>query len=90
MLGDGLEMVSAGKLSLQAYGALLNQCAIGISLMLSPHPSYPPLEMAHSGILTITNSFAEKIFRRGTTTSIHFRDWPGGCGQRHREVRKYV
>jgi len=28
--------------------------------MLSPHPSYPPLEMAHSGILTITNSFAEK------------------------------
>ena len=53
-------MQSVGKLSLEAYGALLNDCAIGISLMLSPHPSYPPLEMAHSGILTITNSYADK------------------------------
>jgi len=59
-LGNELEMRSVGKLSLEAYGALLSDCAIGISLMLSPHPSYPPLEMAHSGILTITNSYADK------------------------------
>jgi len=59
-LGNGIEMQSVGKLSLQAYGALLNDCAVGVSLMLSPHPSYPPLEMAHSGILTITNSYADK------------------------------
>ncbi|MFO8162944.1 MAG: hypothetical protein R6T98_00230, partial [Desulfatiglandales bacterium] len=36
------------------------ESAIGISLMISPHPSYPPLEMAHFGVLTITNSFANK------------------------------
>lgn len=59
-LGNGLKIQSVGKLSLPAYGALLNECAIGISLMLSPHPSYPPLEMAHSGMLTITNSYGDK------------------------------
>jgi hypothetical protein len=46
-----------GKLSLEAYGALLSRASIGISLMLSPHPSYPPLEMAMAGLLTITNRF---------------------------------
>jgi hypothetical protein len=59
-LGNGLEMRSVGKVSLPEYGALLNSAAIGVSLMLSPHPSYPPLEMAHSGVITITNSFANK------------------------------
>jgi hypothetical protein len=28
--------------------------------MASPHPSYPPLEMAHFGMRTITNSYANK------------------------------
>jgi len=59
-LGNGLEIRSVGKLSVPAYAALLNECSVGISLMLSPHPSYPPLEMAHSGLLTITNSYEEK------------------------------
>ncbi len=59
-LGNGLEIESAGKLSLRAYAELLNESAVGVSLMLSPHPSYPPLEMAHSGILTITNSYEGK------------------------------
>ena len=34
--------------------------AIGISLMVSPHPSYPPLEMAHLGMLVLTNGFGAK------------------------------
>jgi len=59
-LGNGLEIRSLGKLSLPAYAEQLNECAVGVSLMLSPHPSYPPLEMAHSGILTITNAYDEK------------------------------
>ena len=28
-----------------------------MSLMASPHPSYPPLEMAHFGALTVCNNF---------------------------------
>lgn len=49
-----------GKLSLQDYRERLQRSAIGLSLMLSPHPSYPPLEMAAFGMSTITNRFANK------------------------------
>jgi hypothetical protein len=31
--------------------------------MISPHPSYPPLEMAEAGLAVITNSFAAKDLR---------------------------
>lgn len=51
---------SYGKLLLSEYAELMNESAIGISLMLSPHPSYPPLEMAHFGMLTITNRYENK------------------------------
>lgn len=59
-LGNGITMTSKGKLSLEAYARLLSESAVGLSLMASPHPSYPPLEMAHFGMLTITNSFFNK------------------------------
>ncbi|MGB6177408.1 MAG: rhamnan synthesis F family protein [Methylocella sp.] len=45
-----------GKLTLEDYSSYLRTASVGISLMLSPHPSYPPLEMAEAGIVTITNS----------------------------------
>ncbi len=59
-LGNGVVLRSRGKLSLDDYARMLKESAIGISLMVSPHPSYPPLEMAHFGVLTITNTFANK------------------------------
>lgn len=49
-----------GKLSLAEYRERLQRSAVGVSLMLSPHPSYPPLEMAAYGMSVITNSFANK------------------------------
>ena len=52
-----------GKVDLPSYGQLLSDSAIGISLMLSPHPSYPPLEMAQAGLITITNAFEKKDLR---------------------------
>jgi hypothetical protein len=51
---------SLGKLSLEDYAELLRTTAVGVSLMSSPHPSYPPLEMAHFGIRTVTNRYANK------------------------------
>jgi lipopolysaccharide biosynthesis protein/predicted nuclease with TOPRIM domain len=60
-----LENVSvAGKLSLDDYADLLNRSAIGLSLMISPHPSYPPLEMASAGCVTITNTYESKNLSR--------------------------
>ena len=58
---DGDSIVeSVGKLSLPAYAKLLTESAVGISFMVSPHPSYPPLEMAHFGLMTLTNTYAGK------------------------------
>jgi len=49
-----------GKLPIDAYAQLLASSAIGLSLMVSPHPSYPPLEMAAFGMRVVTNRFANK------------------------------
>lgn len=59
-IGKGLKIHSVGKLSLDEYAKLMLESRIGISLMVSPHPSYPPLEMAMFGMKVITNSFANK------------------------------
>lgn len=59
-LGGGHKLVSLGKLSLTDYGQLLRETAVGLSLMISPHPSYPPLEMAHFGVRVVTNGYANK------------------------------
>jgi hypothetical protein len=52
--------VCLGKMPLDDYADLLNRSAIGVALMISPHPSYPPLEMASAGIVTITNNHESK------------------------------
>ncbi len=57
----------AGKLPLGAYAELLSRASIGVALMLSPHPSYPPLEMAQAGLLTITNGAEGKDLSRRAT-----------------------
>jgi hypothetical protein len=59
-LGNQCFVESLGKLAIEDYARLLQKAAIGVSLMASPHPSYPPLEMAHFGALTITNRYANK------------------------------
>jgi hypothetical protein len=48
------------KMSLEEYKKLLPGFDIGISLMMSPHPSLPPLEMAAAGLKVVTNIFANK------------------------------
>lgn len=52
--------ICLGKMTLEGYCQHLKKASIGISLMLSPHPSYPPLEMASNGCITITNNYNSK------------------------------
>ena len=59
-LGRGIILHSVGKLSIEDYASMLLETYAGISLMVSPHPSYPPLEMAAFGIHTITNCYTIK------------------------------
>ncbi|MBI2776447.1 MAG: hypothetical protein HYX57_04150 [Chloroflexi bacterium] len=56
-LGGGMALESLGKLDLESYAELLRTSMIGLSMMVSPHPSFPPLEMAHLGMRVITNRF---------------------------------
>lgn len=53
-------LINKGKLSIKEYGNMLLRSKVGISMMCSPHPSYPPLEMATFGVKTITNAFLSK------------------------------
>lgn len=55
-----LRLKSLGKLDIDAYAQLLSTSAIGLSLMVSPHPSYPPLEMAAFGMEVLTNRYENK------------------------------
>lgn len=59
-LGNGRRIRSLGKLSLDEYARLLLESSVGVSLMASPHPSYPPLEMAHFGLRVVTNRYTCK------------------------------
>lgn len=42
------------------YAALVRGCDLGLSLMSTPHPSYPPLDMAASGAVVVTNRYGTK------------------------------
>lgn len=48
------------NLSLTDYAALVRSVDIGLSLMATPHPSYPPLDLAASGAVAVTNRFGRK------------------------------
>lgn len=59
-LGNGVLVQVKGKVTLEEYAAILSDSVIGVSLMISPHPSYPPLEMAAFDLAVITNTFFNK------------------------------
>jgi len=59
-LGNGQSLISVGKLSIEDYAQMLKDTYAGVSIMVSPHPSYPPLEMSVYGVQVITNRFANK------------------------------
>lgn len=59
-LSDKVSIVCQGKVSLEEYAQTMLDSYIGVSLMVSPHPSYPPLEMTAFGVKTITNCFENK------------------------------
>ena len=75
ILQPGIVIKSLGKLTIEGYIQHLEKSHIGISLMASPHPSYPPLEMATFGLYTITNKFENKDISKNHPM-IHSIDYP--------------
>lgn len=74
-LGNGIKIVSLGKLSLNGYIDLMKETYAAVSLMVSPHPSYPPLEMSSYGIKTITNCYANKDLTGFNDNIISLKDY---------------
>jgi hypothetical protein len=56
-LRHGARARSLGTLRWDQYYDQLEHSDVGLSLMHSPHPSHPPLELAVSGARAVTNDF---------------------------------
>jgi hypothetical protein len=68
-LGAGHVLRPAPWLDYVGYGELLRQADVLLCPMLSPHTSYPVLEMAACGGLSVTNGFATKTAAAMATLS---------------------
>lgn len=59
-LSKNLAIELMPKVDLKEYLRLLPTFDLGLSLMLSPHPSLMPIEMASAGMISVTNTYANK------------------------------
>ncbi len=59
-LAPNVIMEMMPKTDLRTYVERMPLHDVGLSLMLTPHPSLVPLEMASAGMWTVTNTFANK------------------------------
>jgi glycosyltransferase involved in cell wall biosynthesis len=59
-LPDGVELELLTRRDQGSYARLLADSDVGLALMLTPHPSLVPLEMASAGMVAVTNSFENK------------------------------
>ena len=97
-LKPGLPFELVPKTSLQEYIRIMPNYDVGLSLMLTPHPSLVPIEMASAGMWTVTNTLANKTAERlqaistnliGVQPTVADRRWPGagdGAGWRDRRT----
>ena len=60
VFGNGYSPIKRENMSWSEYAALAGTIDLGLSLMYTPHPSYPPLDLAASGAVVVTNQFGIK------------------------------
>lgn len=58
--GDGYLPERCEGLDWEAYADLAGTIDLGLCLMYTPHPSYPPFDLSASGAVVVTNRFANK------------------------------
>ena len=66
-LPHGVRPTVSENLPWPEYAALIRRVDVGLSLMSSPHPSYPPLDLAACGAVAVTNRFGPKQRPRRST-----------------------
>jgi len=57
---SGYKPTVVKNMAWKEYTEFLRSVDLGLSLMYTPHPSYPPLDLASSGSVVVTNVFANK------------------------------
>ncbi len=57
---NGYKMINKGILDLDKYGEFLSNVDLALSLMYTPHPSYPPYDVLCSGGVVLTNQCENK------------------------------
>ena len=59
-LPRGATALFPGPMAWTEYAAMARRMEVGLCLMYTPHPSYPPLDLAASGAVVVTNRFGPK------------------------------
>jgi hypothetical protein len=59
-LPKGVRPIIPGPMAWVDYAAFIRRVDVGLSLMYTPHPSYPPIDIAASGGIAVTNRFGPK------------------------------
>lgn len=86
-LENGKFLISRGKLTISEYAKELASAYAGISLMVSPHPSYPPLEMAAFNVQVLTNKYKSKDLAQFSSNIISTVDMsPGSLAKILKEI----
>ena len=60
LLPGGIKPILSENLPWPDYVALIRRTDLGLSLMYTPHPSYPPLDLAACGAVAVTNRYGRK------------------------------
>lgn len=56
-LAGGRTLNMLPRMDINAYARMVGEHDVGVCLMLAPHPSVPPFEMAAAGLSTVTTGF---------------------------------
>lgn len=57
---NGAQSINLGQLSWTEYADFLTDVDLGLCLMYTPHPSYPPFDVASSGGVVLSNKMLNK------------------------------
>ena len=69
-LAGGVEPILLQNLAWEDYAAFVRSVDLALTLMYTPHPSYPPLDVAACGGIAVTNRFGVKKNLSGYSRSI--------------------
>ena len=70
LLPGNIKPILSENLAWPDYAALIRRTDLGLSLMYTPHPSYPPLDLAACGSVAVTNQYGRKTSLRQYSDNI--------------------